>query len=149
MGTVEHFLAEVDQRHPSGLVPCDMTRILVVDDEQGIREAFRRVIGYGMPGCRVDVAINGAEALAAFEIVHHGLLVMDLRMPIMDGESAFFRLQDLCYERGWQIPSVVFCTAFTGSERLKTALDADDRHCLLRKPIRNDELFRAIRERLS
>lgn len=67
-----------------------MTKILIVDDESNIRllyESELREEGYD-----VEVAANGREALERFALGHPDLVVLDIRMPGMDGIEALGRL---------------------------------------------------------
>ena len=93
---------------PSGLTPCTPRRVLIVDDEKGIRDVFLAVVSYGLPDCRVDLAVNGAEAVENFRTAHQDVLVMDLNMPVMNGLDAFAEIRKICDEEKWAMPAVVF-----------------------------------------
>ncbi len=123
--------------------------MLVVDDEQNIRNLFQQLISLGLPGCRVDMAVNGAEAVEQFREVRHGLILMDLHMPVMDGEQAFLAIRALCDEENLEMPSVVFCTGFDPSHKVQNAIAGNPKHCLLRKPVTNDTLLEALKVRLK
>ena len=85
-------------KHPPKPLPVDRKRILLVDDEKSILELFRRLLAFRLPNCRIAVAVNGAEAIEQFHEAHHGVIMMDLRMPVMDGQTAFLEIQKLCCE---------------------------------------------------
>lgn len=129
-------------------LPCAARRILIVDDEKTIRDLFLQLMSYSLPQCRIDVAINGAEAVEAFRQVRHCVLLMDLKMPVMDGEKAFLEIQKLCEAENWAMPSVVFCTGYDPSDRLRSIIAGNPAHCVLRKPVTNEQLMDAIRARL-
>jgi CheY-like chemotaxis protein len=57
--------------------------VLVVDDEEGVREALREVVE--MAGCSAMVAANGAEALKLLAKCRPCLIILDLLMPVMTG----------------------------------------------------------------
>jgi CheY-like chemotaxis protein len=59
--------------------PC----VLIVDDEDGIREALAEVVEMG--GCQAIVAANGAEAMKILASHHPCLIILDLLMPVMNG----------------------------------------------------------------
>lgn len=134
---------------PNALAPCTPRRILVVDDEKAIRDVFSLVLSLGLPDCRVDLAINGAEAVDCFRDVHHAVLLMDLHMPVMDGETAFVEIEKICEVEKWQMPSVVFCTGYEPSNVLKNMIDGNPSHCVLRKPVANNILLGALKERIE
>lgn len=65
-------------------------KILVVDDE----ELQREQLAAGLSDLNVGVlqAENGAQALAMIDAHHPGLVIMDIRMPVLDGVGAVDRL---------------------------------------------------------
>lgn len=139
----------VEKSSPSGLTPCTPRRVLIVDDEKGIRDVFLAVVSYGLPDCRVDLAVNGAEAVENFRTAHQDVLVMDLNMPVMNGLDAFAEIRKICDEEKWAMPAVVFCTGFDPPNALNAILQSDGRHRLLRKPVTNELLIQTIGERLT
>lgn len=63
-----------------------MYKILVVDDEQKIREVIREYAEFN--GYEVDEAGNGMEAIGLCKLNDYDLIVMDIMMPKLDGFSA-------------------------------------------------------------
>jgi CheY-like chemotaxis protein len=133
----------------TGLAPVDRARILIVDDEKSIRNIFTHVLAYHLPHCRVDAVVNGAEAVAAFMDVHYGVFLMDINMPVMDGVTAFEQIMQMCRERKLQKPSFVFCTGYEPPSGLRLKIGSDPAHCILRKPVRNDDLIAALKSRIE
>ena len=127
----------------------DRNRILIADDEHGIREVFRQVLAYGLPQCRVDLAVNGAEAVESFRAAHQGVVLMDLHMPVMNGEVAFIEIRKMCMENGWEMPAVVFCTGYEPPHEIRNIVSENSAHCVLRKPVSNETLVEALRLRLN
>ena len=123
-------------------------RVLIVDDDKTIRELFLQVVSYGLPNCRVDLAVNGAEAVEEFRQARHSVLVMDLKMPVMDGEQAFAEIVKLCKAESWTMPSVIFCSGYVPSDRISIIIEDSPAHCLLLKPITAGQLLDAIKVRL-
>ncbi|GAA2152280.1 response regulator transcription factor [Glycomyces lechevalierae] len=67
-------------------------RVLVADDQEGIREAFRMVID-AQPDMRVVAeAADGKSALAQAELLRPDVVLADIRMPVMDGLELTRRL---------------------------------------------------------
>ncbi|MBL7076679.1 MAG: response regulator [Kiritimatiellae bacterium] len=130
-------------------VPCDKRRILVVDDEEVIQKLFSMVLAWELPDADVEIAGNGAEALEAFAVKHHGVLLMDLHMPVMDGQSAFMTLEQRCQEKDWEMPRVVFCSGFAPPTELRDRVAKDSTHCMLSKPVANEVLVDAVRAGLN
>ena len=61
----------------------DRVRVLLVDDEDGIRRDYGRVLEAA--GYRVDLASDGARALEALQRASYGVVVSDISMPGCDG----------------------------------------------------------------
>jgi CheY-like chemotaxis protein len=71
---------------PFDTPPAAGSRVLVADDNAASRElvlALLRSVGH-----RVDLATNGAEAVAAVSRGGYDVVLMDVRMPVQDGISA-------------------------------------------------------------
>lgn len=80
-------------------------RVLVVEDEPSIRDAVAEVLV--MEGYAVRTAANGAEALEVIQGELPRLIVLDMRMPVMDGWAFAQELS----ERGLGIPILVLTAA--------------------------------------
>jgi len=130
-------------------VPCDRRRILVVEDEANVRALFGQMISLHLSECHIDVAVNGAEAVEEFRVSHHGVIVMDLFMPVMDGQAAFVEISKLCQAENIEMPSVVFCTGHEPPVSLHGLISDNPAHCVLRKPMSKELLMSTLKERLS
>jgi len=60
--------------------------LLFVEDDLAIREMMPDILGY--EGIRVDLASNGAEAIAMIDKNDYAMVLMDCQMPVMDGFEA-------------------------------------------------------------
>lgn len=103
--------------------------VLVVDDtatNRQILSVFLKKFGH-----RVDLAVDGAQAVEMFGANHYDLVVMDVMMPVMDGYEATRRIKAACGDR-W-VP-VIFLSALDKDENLVNGLEAggDD---YLSKPV--------------
>jgi len=67
-----------------------MARILVIDDEKGIRNTLKEVLEY--EGHQVDVAGNGPEGLELFRGSNYDIVLCDIKMPEMDGIEVLEKL---------------------------------------------------------
>ena len=63
-----------------------MKRLLIVDDEKHLRLLYKTE--FEAEGYRVDAAGDAKEALGLFEREHYDLVILDIRMPGMDGIEA-------------------------------------------------------------
>jgi two-component system response regulator AlgR len=110
--------------------------ILLVDDEPLARARMRRMFE-ALPQYKiVGEADSGITALAAYEVLKPDLVLMDIRMPGMDGLEAAQRLSQLP-----QSPAVVFCTAY--DDYALQAFDAEALGYLL-KPVSQEKLLAAL-----
>jgi CheY-like chemotaxis protein len=117
--------------------------VLVVEDEDGLRGFIRRLLQE--EGYAVLEAPNGAKALQLLEnvAVHEvGLVLTDLRMPIMDGRqlaAALARLRP-------SLP-IIFMSGYTA--QLMDMRLVSPELTVLPKPLRQDDLLAAVRGRLE
>ena len=113
--------------------------VLIVDDEPLARERLERMVGK-IEGYRVlePSASNGEEALALIENLKPDVVLLDIRMPGLDGLQVAAKL---C-ERETP-PAVVFCTAHD-----EFALDAFQVSAVgyLVKPVRPEDLQEALKK---
>ena len=111
-------------------------RVLIVDDEQPARERLSNLIsalnGYQVCG----QAVNGMDALEQVQQSHPDIVLMDIRMPGMDGLEAARHLAQL-----ESPPAVIFATAYSDH-----ALEAFDTRAVgyLLKPVRRDQLHQTL-----
>lgn len=96
-----------------------MKTCLVADDSAVIRLLARRLLEAG--GYQVREAADGAEALAACEEDMPDVLLLDWRMPVMNGLDCLSRLRVM---PGGDRPKVVFCSVETSRDMIRQALDA-------------------------
>jgi RNA polymerase sigma factor (sigma-70 family) len=69
-----------------------MLRVVVCDDEQLLREALTRIIDAAPDLSVVGVAANGQEAVSAVGLHAPDVVLMDIRMPVLDGIEATRRI---------------------------------------------------------
>ena len=70
-------------------------------------------------------------------------------MPVLEGEEAFYQIEDYCQTNRWQLPCVVFCTGHAPSVGLRNVVASEPAHCLLQKPMRKRILVTALSKRLK
>ena len=79
-------------------------RVLVVDDEQDIRELLKFYLN--KEGYEVIEAANGEEALTIFENEYIDLGIIDVMMPVMDGIEATRTIRSLARKDAQNIPII-------------------------------------------
>ncbi len=86
--------------------PC----VLIVDDDEMLMTIYRTKLT--QEGFRVVTAVNGAEAITVAAAERPVLILMDMKMPVMDGLTAVKKLKE---NPATQSLKVVFLTAFSDS----------------------------------
>ena len=89
-------------------------RILVVDDELGPRESLRMLL---KPSYQIHTAESGRAALALLPDVRPDVVILDIKMPDMDGLEVLRRVK-----RHDPTVEVVMITAYASLETVKMAL---------------------------
>lgn len=111
-------------------------KILIVDDEQLARDRLSRMISGFADHDVVGEAANGIEAVKVASVAQPEVVLMDIRMPGMDGLEAARHFADLD-----EPPAVIFCTAY--EEHAVEAFDLQAVGYLL-KPVRKENLAAAL-----
>ncbi|MHC5537407.1 ATP-binding protein [Singulisphaera rosea] len=123
-----------------GQSPC---RVLVVDDIEENRELLAQLL---VPiGFDVRLAYDGEQAIAEFALWRPHLILMDFRMPVMDGNEAIRRIRA---SAGGTEPKIIAVTASAMDENRHELIGvgADD---FIGKPFREAELFQKIQSHLG
>ncbi|NEG96071.1 response regulator [Bifidobacterium sp. SMB2] len=118
-------------------------RVVIADDQELVRAGFAMVIGSQPDLAVVGQAGDGAEAVAAVERLHPDVVLMDVRMPGMDGIEATRRIAS-AGDDGHSPTRVVILTTFDLDEYVMAAIDAGASGFLL-KDTEPEALLDAIR----
>jgi signal transduction histidine kinase/ActR/RegA family two-component response regulator len=121
------------------VAPGSRARILVAEDEPVIRELIDATLAGA--GHEVVLAANGAEAVAALETSQFDLVLMDVRMPEMDGIAATRRIRAM-REPIRRIP-IIALTAYAMAEDIERCRAAGA-SAHLPKPINRNELLQLV-----
>jgi two-component system nitrogen regulation response regulator NtrX len=112
-------------------------RILVVDDETGIREAIKMTLEY--EGYKVDEARSGHDGLDKAARTAYDAILLDIKMPILDGIEVLENLR----EQKINSPVVMV----SGHGDVHTAVECTKRGAFdfLEKPLNRDKLLLTVR----
>ncbi len=113
-------------------------RILVADDEEGIRESLNLILGDDYD---LEFAEDGQTACAKLANQHFDLALLDIKMPKLDGLHVIKRLRELKIA----LPPILILTAYQSVELAKEAvkLGAAD---YLPKPFDREHILHAVRD---
>lgn len=123
-------------------------RILIADDEKGIRALFKTYFINELSDSTVDVVVNGVEAVDTFRTGDYDVLLLDLNMPEKSGHEACVEIQEICRQEKRKMPFVVFCTGFAVPEEVEKLIADKIHYSLLQKPLTYEQIvatFKALK----
>ncbi|MBA1231613.1 response regulator [Pseudomonas viridiflava] len=131
----------VENRHPlSALDGANKERSVLLVEDNPVNRTVAQAMLHNL-GCQVDIAIDGAQAVSMACDGKYGLILMDCRLPVMDGYEATRRIRQLA---GIEQPPIIALTA--------NALQGDRDACLqagmddyLAKPFKHADLQQVLR----
>ncbi|HDH06349.1 MAG TPA: sigma-54-dependent Fis family transcriptional regulator [Nitrospirae bacterium] len=118
-----------------------MNKILVVDDQKGVRYSFKKILGEA--GYEVATASSGEEAIELTAKSEPDLIFMDVKMPGMDGLETLKRLKEMNPKL-----LVIMMTAYSTTEKAITAMELGA-YDYLTKPFDNRRLTEIIKKALE
>lgn len=110
------------------------TKVLVVDDEEVVRRAYLRILSAIFD--KVEAVANGSEALRAMENESRDLVLLDVRLPGIDGMEVLKTIKEK-----WPESEVVMITAYPVVDAAKEAIQLGA-YDYLAKPLDPDEMIR-------
>lgn len=111
------------------------TRILIVDDEEVVRLSYMRILASAH--CKVKAVWTWAQVSEAMQAEKFDIVLLDLRMPGMDGMSVLRNLK-----QRWPESEVIVITGFPSLETAKEAVTLGA-HDYLTKPVGPDQVIEA------
>lgn len=120
--------------------PAPGTLVLVVDDEEIVRNAAQRILEHS--GYEVLTAVDGQEGVEIFEARHADLsaVLLDLTMPRMNGETACARMREIAPN----VP-IILSSGYSENESSSPAIFREVA-AYIRKPYRLKQLLDILRE---
>jgi DNA-binding NtrC family response regulator len=116
----------------------DKTNVLIVDDDEVVRLSFLRALA--ALHCNAEEAWNGNEALRAMERHPFDVILLDLRMPGLDGMSVLKAIKER-----WPESEVVIITGYPSIESAKEAVRLGA-YNYLAKPVSPDDVFKVAND---
>jgi len=128
----------------SGDVSHPTSKILIVDDDEGVTQTFARMLR--LEGFQVRTAVSAEKGLAEAEESHPDAIILDLRMPLVDGLGFLRRLRAKDHQRSTPVAIV------TGDYFLDEAVSSELQQLgaeLQFKPLWLEDLVRLARNLLK
>lgn len=112
-------------------------RVLVVDDEKGVREALRQLLEY--EGIEVQMATSGQDALDGYAEFHPHLVLLDVKMAGMDGLETLRKLKEA--------DPAAHVVMISGHGTIQTAVEATQHgaYDFLEKPLDTDRILLTLK----
>jgi DNA-binding response OmpR family regulator len=117
-----------------------MKRILLVDDEYDVNFVMKLVLEKN--GFKVDSFTDASEALENFRAGLYDLVILDVKLPTMDGFSLYEKIKKMDDK-----VMICFLTAADKAyyEILKKHYPSVNENCVIHKPVDNESLLRLIK----
>jgi len=119
----------------------DKPKILVIDDEEGLRFLFKGILG--SEGYTVLTASNGFSGIRINEESNPDIILLDLRMPGLSGIETLRRIR----EKDEDV-IVIILTAYGDAETVREAADLNV-YEYMSKPFHNETVKEIIKEALA
>jgi two-component system response regulator HydG len=119
----------------------DKTSILIVDDEEIVRRSHLRSLAG--TGCHAQAAEDGFEALRVMEQQPFDVILLDLRMPDLDGMDVLKTIKER-----WPDSEVVVITGYPSIESAKAAVRLGAQNYLA-KPVGPDDVIKAANDAMT
>lgn len=113
----------------------DKTKVLVIDDEEVVRRSVTRALDGER--WQVEQAANGANGLRALDRQPYDVVLLDLRMPGMDGVEVLGHIK-----QRWPETEVIVITGYPAIDTAKQAMQLGA-YDYLAKPVGPDEVMDA------
>ncbi len=130
---------ETTQNGTAGFDGTSVIRVLCVDDHPLVRKGIASILANEADMVLVGEAGNGREAVALFKEHHPDVVLMDLRMPDLDGTTATRLIRQ-------ETPDarIIALTSYDGDQDIYRALEAGVRGYILKEMV-HTEVVKAIR----
>lgn len=111
-------------------------KILIVDDEITARTILKNHLQRNVPGCDLFEAANGTEAIFRYLKYQPDVVLLDLVMPVVDGEI-FLTIVEDAFQKGFlkKEPKVIIITSFDDPGKLLEVSSRPSVATVIPKPI--------------
>ncbi len=116
-------------------------QVLIIEDEQLLNEAYARVLGAA--NISLLRAYDGKEALEILKTENPDIILLDLRMPVMDGIEF---LQKMRPKKNYPNTKIIVFSNYDDQNEIDEAFALGAMHYMLKAWATPDELVKLIRE---
>ena len=119
--------------------------ILVIEDEELMSSSLLWLLEKS--GYNVTVANNGEEALLKVKNMNFNLIIVDVRMPCIDGIDTLSNIRDYFKKSGNKLVPEIIITGYADENSYKRAMDLGVADYIY-KPFESTEILKAIRSHI-
>ena len=123
-----------------------LINILIVDDDENLLRSMVRLFRTHLPAAHIETAVNGAQACAMMTICMPSVIIMDIRMPAMDGTEILRFLQN--NQRYAQV-KVITITGLSERDIKVSMIRGQGVTEIFYKPFPQEELVAAVKRALA
>lgn len=123
-----------------------LIKILFAEDDKSIRELIAHI--FRKTDYQLEIADNGAKAVEMYKKDTYSLVLMDLKMPVMDGLEATREIRKLEKKSGEKRIPIIALTAHGTNNDIRESAEAGcDKHLI--KPLKKQDLLDTIKKYLK
>jgi len=106
-------------------------RVLLLDDDKQILDMYALILPQLLPDYSFMITDNGVEALASFKLCPYDVIVSDIDMDHMNGDTLFKEIRKVCQNA---MPRFIFCSGVNAALMAAGAISTEDPIELILKP---------------
>lgn len=138
------FLSSHNMSIPPELIPASSLKILIVDDDLGIRKYIEKIVSSSLPGVEIHEAKDGFEAGHKITALVPTLVILDLYLPGIDG---FQVCKTIKQTENLNAIKVLAITGFGGTN-VRRSIKESGADAFLEKPFEPEALVEEIKKLL-
>ncbi len=144
----KHKKEVIEEKNIESKLSLEGRRILMAEDYEMNAEVVRKMLE--KKGMKVDIVVNGLEAIDKFSAHPNGYydaILMDIRMPIMDGLEATQNIRKLENPDGSALPIIAMTADAFNDDVMRSAMAGMDGH--LSKPVRSKDIYKMLEKSIA
>jgi CheY-like chemotaxis protein len=143
-------MANIMQPNQNPTTPAQTPRkkVLIIEDEKEISEVYQQILTEA--GYSVTTAINGKDGLQKVFEYSPDVIILDIRMPVMDGKTMFSTLRnDPAYVKFKNVPVVILTNSESYESIRDTKTEGGASEYIIKSNIAPNEIVDIVNRNLS
>ncbi|MDQ5869021.1 MAG: response regulator [Thermoproteota archaeon] len=142
---IPNLVAPLSSDRSSDMLSANCPNIMIVEDQPDLAFTYNSILTE--EGWNVKIFTDSEDALKHYAEIHscpYDLVILDIRMPKLNGIQLFYRLKSITLDA-----KIMFLSALDAAEELVSILPGIGHDDIIKKPVRNAELVARIAEKLK